>query len=1677
MTAGGGQWAEAEVGVTLNWDNVDGELRDRLERASAQAAQVVRKNWAKLEAATRKSFDRMASSFARAMRKVETDAERHANAVGRTWSVTLTRMVARTEVATAKIRAALAEIPRNIPVNIAITQTGMQAGEIRRLSTALTRLQQVGDVTTTVSVVTTGASPEDLRALASALRKVSKFQSMQLVLDVKVNGLAEVERLAAALRALPRSQTVNVNANTSAISKLRKALSGDGLLGAIAGVAGGFVSAGTTMLKWMSIAGGATVVIAGMLPALSALGAALGAGLFGAAVAGAGAFAAGLTAIAGVVATVKTATLGVGEAIKNAFDPANAEKFAEAMAKLSPEAKSFVLAFQQLGKQFKEIVQQPVQDAFFAGLAPQIAGLQTKLVPLRDMMLDIADGFNEGAKSALGFINSATGTRVVGDLLREAGNMGANLGTALGNLVPGLAAIGAGASQVFGPMTNGIGGAARELSNMLVAAQQSGAMQTFFREAIATAKQLWFVLQQVGGIISAVFSAAAEAGNGVLGGMAEKLQQINAYLSAGEGRDALIQFFTAMQSAVATVLPIVLQLATIIGTTVAPALAGLITQIGPSISGLVDMLGQGMANLAPAMAPLGAAISAIATAIGPVLPVLGTLLATFAQLAGPIIAALAQALGPVLVTVGNALISILQALMPAVQPLSELFIALGPVIGQLAQVLAGALIGALNTAVPVFIMLVNAATSLMPVVVGLLQMLAPLAPVIGAIAAAVGILVLGFKAAAIITKIINAIKTAWLVLQIAFALSPIGMIITGIVALIGALALFFTKTELGKQIWEKVMGALKATWDVIWPALKAGFDAIGAAAMWLWQNAIQPAFSAIGSIFSFLWGAVKVYFTIWQTLFKLAGAVVMWLWQNAIQPAFQFIGQIIGAVWNGVIKPIFDLFMGGLRAVGDAAMWLWQNAIRPAWDFIQGAIEKVWNFVRPIFGKIGDAFRTMGDIASRIGSAIKDAFSGVVDVIKAPIHAIGRLLAALPDSILGVDIPGVASIKAFGQTMQGLRDGGPVQMKLQSFAGGSHGPIQGPGTTTSDSILARLSRGEYVLPAVAVNPRTLPFIEALRAGWVPPAGLLAAMPAFATGGPVGREPYGLPAGSSVSYGDNDGLFPQWVRDIEKRFGVQASTYAGHQEKSGKNKGIDWSGPVPNMQRLAEYFRSIKGDLEQVIWMNPNTGEKIGVADGQMVGPGTSQPGYYSADWSGHTDHVHTRQSYSLGGTPSPQKGIATPGSTASASSGLGGTTPIGSGLGASTSSGSSSSGTSGGAQWGNSGGTSKFNTADEADKGGVIPVWVENWPAMIGGGGGGGAATLGGTTDPAVGLTGTPAKPSGVATEDTIPLVKNPDGTYSSPDPAWNHLLKRESGGRMDRKQEIIDANSGGNEASGGFQIALGTWKANGGLKFAPTAGQATPEEQAIVAARIFNKSGGSPWGAGLAGREDEAKLRAGIVRKGKPLPGSAPAPAPAPAPTPGNPMPVEVTNTPEVTPTTDPAAAPAAPANAPKRPEMAALTLGGSPLSGQLGGAAKSAIAYGVDTTLFDNPGALGKFDNSKAKTSLGTRAGDVAGAAISGQLSSALGIIGLDLQPPAVDAIGQYITDNPLTTAPAAGEQPATQKNLVDLVSDLARQAWEAGSVSVVVQGNADGDDVANKVDNGRRRRMRRYVKPSPS
>lgn len=144
-----------------------------------------------------------------------------------------------------------------------------------------------------------------------------------------------------------------------------------------------------------------------------------------------------------------------------------------------------------------------------------------------------------------------------------------------------------------------------------------------------------------------------------------------------------------------------------------------------------------------------------------------------------------------------------------------------------------------------------------------------------------------------------------------------------------------------------------------------------------------------------------------------------------------------------------------------------------------------------------------------------------------------------------------------------------------------------------------------------------------------------------SGGVVGGgQPYSMPAGTnSGGYGGDGARFPDWVYRLGDAFGLEPSTYPGHQEDRGQgNQGIDWVGPVENMQKFSEYLLSIRDapGLEDVIWQNPNTGEKIGVNQGRQVGvPGSADPGYFRNDFGDHQNHVHTTQQASI---PAPVGG-------------------------------------------------------------------------------------------------------------------------------------------------------------------------------------------------------------------------------------------------------------------------------------------------------------------------------------------------------------------------------------------------------------------------------------------------------
>lgn len=100
---------------------------------------------------------------------------------------------------------------------------------------------------------------------------------------------------------------------------------------------------------------------------------------------------------------------------------------------------------------------------------------------------------------------------------------------------------------------------------------------------------------------------------------------------------------------------------------------------------------------------------------------------------------------------------------------------------------------------------------------------------------------------------------------------------------------------------------------------------------------------------------------------------------------------------------------------------------------------------------------------------------------------------------------------------------------------------------------------------------------------------------------------------------------------------------------------------------------------------------------------------------------------------------------------------------------------------------------------------------------------------------------SATALSLTIPFIPISTGTAQADPPGgWDAIISCESGGK-----NIPTGIPGPYTANGYFQITNGTWKANGGLQFAPRAMGATFAQQKIVANRIYQNRGSlADWNA-----------------------------------------------------------------------------------------------------------------------------------------------------------------------------------------------------------------------------------------
>lgn len=225
--------------------------------------------------------------------------------------------------------------------------------------------------------------------------------------------------------------------------------------------------------------------------------------------------------------------------------------------------------------------------------------------------------------------------------------------------------------------------------------------------------------------------------------------------------------------------------------------------------------------------------------------------------------------------------------------------------------------------------------------------------IVGIVVAAVGpfLAVFGRMATAIGEGILAFKKFGSWALKVAPWLTtltgPVGWVIAAIVALGIAAVIAYKKCEAFRNVVDRA------------------FQAVATAAMWMWQNAIVPAFN---------WITEKA---------RVVGAAIARLWQQA-QPVFVALGAAILRVWNSAIKPGIVSIAGSFATAGAAIKAFWTNTVQPALTQIMAMFVRLAVAVRSWWQGNGDSvMRTAASVVTWLGGVMTTVWTGIMAVFRA----------------------------------------------------------------------------------------------------------------------------------------------------------------------------------------------------------------------------------------------------------------------------------------------------------------------------------------------------------------------------------------------------------------------------------------------------------------------------------------------------------------------------------------------------------------------------------------------------------------------------------------------------------------------------------------------------------------------
>lgn len=246
-----------------------------------------------------------------------------------------------------------------------------------------------------------------------------------------------------------------------------------------------------------------------------------------------------------------------------------------------------------------------------------------------------------------------------------------------------------------------------------------------------------------------------------------------------------------------------------------------------------------------------------------------------------------------------------------------------------------------------------------------------LVPLLAAVGTAIGLWKAWALGMTAVTTALKLAKAAQEGMNLAMKANVIGIVVTAIAALTAGLVWFFTKTETGRELWDKFTSALADGWGWVVEKLSSGWT-------WLMENVFQP----MGSFFmETLWPAIQSVMGFVGDAFQALWDGLSWAWESIIQPVFNGILELAKITLGVIATVILTPLLIAWNLLSSAIQWAWDNVIHPVWQALADfAMNTLWPALQNVFQWIGDKWNWLSDTLSTVWSWIRDnVFQPMID--------------------------------------------------------------------------------------------------------------------------------------------------------------------------------------------------------------------------------------------------------------------------------------------------------------------------------------------------------------------------------------------------------------------------------------------------------------------------------------------------------------------------------------------------------------------------------------------------------------------------------------------------------------------------------------------------------------------------